>query len=157
MGSALGRFTALRRGDLEGQTFEIELEVGPAPRLPAFVRGYVTCTRVLAPGAELDRLLGGLAERAPALADGGRPLALVELTTHARHPLGAAASRLLVAEGDGGATIRDIGCWDPLPPHLRLAYERGGAAAQAAFWQPHDVEASMLAQLALVSSGEATP
>ncbi|HEY3615048.1 MAG TPA: hypothetical protein VGK92_15150 [Gaiellales bacterium] len=92
-----GRFTALRRGGLEGQTFEIELEVGPAARMPAFIRAYVTCTAVLRAGSVLDGLVGALAGRAPELADAGSPVALVELTTHARHPLGAAISRLLIA------------------------------------------------------------
>ena len=44
MGAEAGRFTALRRGGLEGQTFEIEVAAKPAPRLPVFMRGYVTCT-----------------------------------------------------------------------------------------------------------------
>ena len=35
-GCALGRFTALRSGGLEGQTFEIEVVAHPAPRTPVF-------------------------------------------------------------------------------------------------------------------------
>ena len=150
MGSALGRFTAVRPGGLEGQTFEIELEVGPAERLPAFVRAYVTCTAVLEPGPELDSLVDSLAARLPELADAGEPRALVELTTHARHPLGAAISRLLIATGPDGDTIRDIGCWDPLPFVLQHAYDRGGHAAQVDFWGPDQPESSMLAQLAAI-------
>ena len=152
MGSDRGRFTALRPGGLAGQTFEIELNVGPATRLPAFIRAYVTCTRVLQPGAELDDLIATLAEYAPELASSGTPVALVELTTHARHPLGAAISRLLIAEGAHGATIRDIGCWDTLPRHLQLAYDNGGGVAQAEFWEPAPAHASMLAQLAAVTA-----
>lgn len=150
MGSALGRFTAVRPGGLEGQTFEIELEVGPAERLPAFVRAYVTCTAVLEPGPELDSLVDSLAARLPELADAGEARALVELTTHARHPLGAAISRLLIATGPDGDTIRDIGCWDPLPFVLQQAYDRGGHAAQVDFWGPDQPESSMLAQLAAI-------
>ena len=155
MASDRGRFTALRSCGLEGQTFEIELNVGPAARLPAFIRAYVTCTRVYAPGAELDGLSTALAAEAPALDGSGAPVALVELTTHARHPLGAAISRLLISETAGGAQIRDVGCWDPLPLHLASAFELGGRTAQAEFWEPEPESASMLAQLALVTGGSA--
>ena len=152
MASDRGRFTALRPGGLEGQTFEIELNVGPAERLPVFIRAYVTCTRVLTPGSELAALLAALTSRVPELAEGGKPEALIELTTHARHPLGAAHSRLLIANGADGATIRDIGAWDPLPRHLQLAYDRGGGLAQREFWSPEPVAASMLAQLAALTA-----
>lgn len=152
MASDRGRFTALRSGGLEGQTFEIELNVGPAARLPVFIRAYVTCTRVLTPGTELTALLAALTSHAPELAASGRPEALVELTTHARHPLGAATSRLLITSGADGATICDIGAWDPLPRHLQLAYDRGGGLAQAEFWSPQPAAASMLAQLAALTA-----
>jgi hypothetical protein len=152
MGCARGRFTALRSGGLEGQTFEIELNVGPAARLPAFIRAYVTCTAVLAPGKELDELLASLATRSPELAGCGTPVALVALTTHARHPLGAAVSRLLITSGSDGAAIRDVGVWDPLPLHLQGAYTHGGHLAQVEFWSPQPAAASMLAQLALVTA-----
>jgi hypothetical protein len=151
MASELGRFTALRAGGLEGQTFEIELNVGPAARLPAFIRAYVTCTAVLAPGRQLDDLLASLTARAPELAGDGTPVALVELTTHARHPLGAAISRLLVSARGDATTIRDVGVWDPLPLHLQQAYVHGGHVAQVEFWGPEPAAASMLAQLALVT------
>jgi hypothetical protein len=152
MGCERGRFTALRAGGLEGRTFEIELNVGPAQRLPAFIRAYVTCTAVLTPGAELDELLASLATRSPELADCGTPVALVALTTHSRHPLGAAISRLLITSGPDGAAIRDIGVWDPLPLHLQQAYTHGGHLAQVEFWSPQPAAASMLAQLALVTA-----
>ena len=152
MASDRGRFTALRAGGLEGQAFEIELNVGPIERLPTLIRAYVTCTRVLMPGSELDRLLAELTARAPELADSGVPFALVELTTHARHPLGAATSRLLISNGPDGPQIRDIGCWDPLPLHLQQAHDRGGHAAQAEFWGPARPAGSMLAQLAAVTA-----
>ena len=147
-----GRFIAVRSGGLQGQTFEIELNVGPVERLPTLIRAYVTCTRVLKPGAELDELLAALTARAPELSDGGAPVALVELTTHARHPLGAATSRLLISRGPAGAQIRDIGCWDPLPLHLHQAHERGGHAAQVEFWGPDRPAGSMLAQLAAATA-----
>ena len=145
-----GRFTALRTGGLEGQTFEIELNVGPAQRLPAFIRAHVTCTAVLEPGAELDRLMAALAGRMPELADAGEVVAVVELTTHARHPLGAAHSRLVIAAGPDGPTIRDVGTWDPLPFSLRQANDRGGHQAQVEFWSPKPERSSMLSQLAAV-------
>jgi hypothetical protein len=154
MGSALGRFTAIRPGGLEGQTFEIELEIGPAERLPAFVRSYVTCTAVLEAGPQLDALVGSLATRLPELAEAGELRALVELTTHARHPLGAATSRLLIASGPDGDTIRDIGCWDPLPFVLQRAYDHGGHAAQVDFWGAGKPASSMLAQLAAIVARE---
>ena len=46
------------------------------------------------------------------------------------------------------ATIRDIGCWDPLPFPLKRAYDHGGHTAQVEFWSPQPEPSSMLAQLA---------
>ena len=145
-----GRFTALRAGGLLGQTFEIELNVGPARRLPAFLRAYVTCTAVLT-GAELESAVAALVPHTPTVADGERPLAMIELTTHARHPLGAAISRLLIASSADGPTVRDIGAWDPLPFSVKRAYDHGGHDAQVEFWSPEPVASSMLAQLAVVT------
>ena len=67
--------------------------------------------------------------------------------------MGRAISNLLVFEAGGGAFIRDIGTWDPLPPHLAAPYALAGKAAQKAFWEPDPPALSMLAQLALVSAG----
>lgn len=122
MGSAAGRFTAVRPGPLLGCTFEIEVVLEAGPRALAVTRGYVTCTR---------------------LEDG-----LIELTTHAGHFLGAGTSTLRLEDG----TVRDVGVWDPLPPHLAAPYRLAGRAAQHAFWGPDDPERSMLAQLARVTS-----
>lgn len=134
--SELGGFTAVRRGGLAGQTFEIQLAARVTPRTPVFMRAYVTATKVLlradAP-AELDAYVERLAAHVDALPAGGRAQALVELTTHAGHFLGRARSRLLVFEHEGRALIRDVGSWDPLPPHLAAAYV-GGKRAQRAFW-----------------------
>jgi hypothetical protein len=107
---------------------------------------------VLGPGGELDDRTDELSARAPELAECGTPLALVALTTHARHPLGAAVSRLLIARSHEGATIRDIGVWDPLPLHLRQAYDHGGHEAQVEFWSPEPARSSMLAQLARLTA-----
>lgn len=143
--SAAGRFVPLRRGGLEGQTFEISLALSPLSRNLVTTRGYVTCTAF----ATGRRAAPALAE----LATGAEPLAYVELTTHHGHFMGRAISRVIAYADAGGAHVRDVGSWDPLPPHMRAAYAAGGHAAQVAFWGPDDAEASMLAQLARVSAG----
>lgn len=156
IGSGGGRFTAVRPGGLEGQTFEIEVALETVPRAPVFTRGYVTCTALwlagdpvlLASVRALDALVPG-----EVLPDGAEPLAHVELTTHAGHFLGRALSHLVVFRTrDGRAYIRDAGEWDPLPLPLAAAYAGGGAAAQHAFWGPEDPQRSMLVQLARVSA-----
>jgi hypothetical protein len=53
--SELGRFTPLRAGGLDGQTFEIEVAAGTASTVPIFTRGYVTITRLVTP-ADPDAL-----------------------------------------------------------------------------------------------------
>jgi hypothetical protein len=152
-GCALGRFTALRGGGLEGQTFEIEVVAHPAPRTPVFTRGYVTATGLhddpAAIAAVIERATLGLGE--PPLPPGAAPRLLLELTTHAGHFLGPAVSRLVVWEQDGAAFIRDIGEWDPLPAHLAVPFRLAGRAAQVAFWGGGAPEDSMLHQLALAA------
>jgi hypothetical protein len=137
--SELGRFTALRPGGLEGQTFEIEVLGVNVPRAPLYTRGYVTATRV-----------DGAWARA-FVPEGARLALAIELTTHAGHFLGRAISRILVWEDGEGAWLRDVGSWDPLPPELAAAGALGGRAAQHAFWGPERPEQSMLAQVALAS------
>jgi hypothetical protein len=151
MASANGRFTPVRSRGLEGQTFEILLALHRVPRALLVTRGYVTCTAVHLRGPRLREAVDAMAARVEAMPDRGEPLAYVELTTHHGHFMGRAVSRLIVYSDGGNAYIRDVGSWDPLPPHLAAAYATGGHAAQTAFWGPDDVEASMLAQLALVS------
>jgi hypothetical protein len=152
-GCAGGRFTALRRGGLEGQTFEIEVVAHPARRTPVFTRGYVTATGLF---TDADAIVAQLARARldePALPEGATPRLLLELTTHEGHFLGPAVSRLLVWEEDGGAFIRDVGEWDPLPPHLAVPFRLAGRAAQVAFWGGGAPEASILHQLALAVEG----
>ena len=145
-----GRFTALRRGGLPGNTFEIEVNAQAAPRLPVYTRAYVTCTGVHRRGTpELQGYAAGLPGALPA---GAEPLLAIELTTHAGHFLGRALSRLVVFATEDGAWVRDVGSWDPLPWYLEQAYERVGRRAQAAFWGPAPEAGSMLAQLAKVSA-----
>jgi hypothetical protein len=152
-GCALGRFTALRGGGLEGQTFEIEVVAHPAPRTPVFTRGYVTATALhddqAAIAAVLERAAIGLGE--PPLPSCAAPRLLLELTTHAGHFLGPAVSRLVVWEEGGAAFIRDIGEWDPLPGHLAVPFRLMGHAAQVAFWGGGAPEDSVLHQLALAA------
>ena len=155
MGSASGRFTALRGGGLKDNTFEIEVHAEALPRVGVAGRGYVTCTGLYTQTRELGRAVAAIAAHvAGALPDDGRALALVELTAHAGHFMGRAISNLLVFEAGGGAFIRDVGTWDPLPAHLAAPYAMAGRAAQKAFWEPDPPEHSMLAQLALVSAGD---
>jgi hypothetical protein len=156
-----GRFTALRPGGLRGQTFEIEVNVRPAPQTPVFTRGYVTCTAVHEPGvglerwvAELNRTLGAEAPGdPPAVPAGARPRFGAELTTHDGHFLGRAVSRLIAFADDSGAYLRDVGSWDPLPWYLAGPYVVAGQKAQEAFWGPEPEEGSMLAQIGRVSAG----
>jgi hypothetical protein len=150
-GCALGRFTALRSGGLAGQTFEIEVVAHPAPRTPVFTRGYVTATGLHDDPATIAAVLGRAELDEPALPPGAAPKLLLELTTHAGHFLGAAVSRIVIWEEDGAAFIRDVGEWDPLPPHLAVPFRLAGHAAQVAFWGGGAPEDSMLHQAALAA------
>jgi hypothetical protein len=155
-GSELGRFTPVRSTGLTGQTFEIEIVVRPLPRAPLVVRAYVTATRVLIDADELAGFAASLNERLQAagadlrlaVPPGARPLLGLELTTHEGHFVGAARSNIvLFADGEKGF-VRDVGQWDPMPLHLRVAYRTAGARAQQAFWGGDAPEASMLHQFA---------
>ena len=98
--SELGRFTPLRAGGLDGQTFEIEVTAGTESGLPIFTRGYVTITRLATPEdppalhAYFQELESGLArygEGEPrAVPEGGEPVVGFDLTTHESHFMGAA-------------------------------------------------------------------
>lgn len=158
-GTALGQFTPTRQGGLEGQTFEIEIVIAMAPRAPMLVRAYVTCTRVLTEGAELEAWAAGLNEGlarhgddAVALPPGARALAGVELTTHVGHVMGAATSNVLLFEEHGEAFLRDVGCWDPMPLHLDVAYRTRGAEAQRAFWGGGHADENMLRAFATTTA-----
>jgi hypothetical protein len=164
IGSAAGRFTALRSTGLHGQTFEIEVVAEPTRRSPVFTRGYVTCTVLHTGGDDLyaavDQLQrryreGAGEEARPILPPGAEPLALAVLTTHHGHFLGRGLSHLLVWRDSKGAWIRDVGVWDPLPPHLAATYAAVGRTAQQEFWGPTPPERSMLAQLAISTDGDA--
>jgi hypothetical protein len=153
MACAAGWLTAVRDGGLHGVTFEIDVSAALVPRAPIFTRAYVTCTEVHVDGGELGRAAAALGEHVDeALPAGATPRALVQLTSHRGHFLGRAHSHLLVYEDAGGAFVRDVGCWDPLPAHLSASYATAGREAQQAFWGPEPEDLSMLAQLARVSS-----
>lgn len=157
--SELGRFTPLRAGGLAGQTFEIEVAAGTESGCPIFTRGYVTITRLVTPDdsaalrAYFDELEEGLArygEGEPrAVPEGGEPVVGFDLTTHQGHFMGSGHNRLILFTQDGGAWVRAVGTWDPMPWHVDQAYRVAGHAAQHAFWGQGNVERlSMLHQLA---------
>jgi hypothetical protein len=85
------------------------------------------------------------------LPPGGSPLALLELTTHKGHFMGRAISRLLIFEQAGRAFLRDIGSWDPMPPHLAIPYRVAGHEAQVRFWGEGSPDQSMPHQIALAA------
>lgn len=82
--SEIGRFTPLRRGGLDGQTFEIEVAAGTATGRPLFTRGHVTITQLVTPdtpealGRWIADLEEGLARYGAgdsrAVPEGGQPL-----------------------------------------------------------------------------------
>lgn len=160
LASDLGRFTPLRGGGLEGQTFEIEVAAGTDAGRPIFTRGYVTVTQLVTPGAPaglaawfaaVDAGLARYGDDEPrAVPEGGQPVAGFDLTTHRGHFMGNGHNRLLLYTHEGRAWVRAAGTWDPMPWHLEHAYRIAGRDAQHAFWgQGNIVAHSMLHQLAL--------
>jgi hypothetical protein len=150
--SASGRFVPVRAGGLAGQTFEILLSLHPSPHTLVTTRGYVTCTDLHTGGPGLAGAVAELNAHVSAVPDRAEPLAVIELTTHDGHFMGRGISRLVVYAEDGGAFVRDVGSWDPLPPHLAAGHKAGGHKAQVAFWGPAKPDLGMLAQLALVTA-----
>jgi len=157
--SEVGRFTPLRPGGLDGQTFEIEVAAGTASGRPLFTRGYVTITKLVTPDdpaalaqwfAELEDGLARFGKDEPrAVPEGDAPLVGFDLTTHRGHFMGAGHNRLLLYVHEGRAWVRAAGTWDPMPWHIGRAYELAGKDAQHAFWGQGDLAAmSMLHQLA---------
>ncbi|MBA2348863.1 MAG: hypothetical protein H0V81_11265 [Solirubrobacterales bacterium] len=159
--SEIGRFTPLRVGGLDGQTFEIDVAAGTERGRPVFTRGYVTITRLVTPAdpAALEQYFGevedGLAryghDEPRLVPEDGTPVVGFDLTTHAGHFLGAGHNRLLLyTTPDGQAWVRAAGTWDPMPWHVAQAYRLAAKDAQHAFWGQGDVaRLSMLHQLAL--------
>ncbi len=158
--SELGRFTPLRAGGLDGQTFEIEVAAGTAAGRPIFTRGYVTITQLVTPAdpdalaawfAKLEDGLARFGEDEPrAVPQGAQPVVGFDLTTHEGHFMGSGHNRLLLYTHEGKAWVRAAGTWDPMAWHLEHAYRIAGRDAQHAFWGQGDVVAqSLLHQLAL--------
>jgi hypothetical protein len=155
-GSEIGRFTAVRTGGLDGQTFEIEVVAETVPHLPMFTRGYVTVTRILDPpdrpalSAYISGINVALAKQgqSAAVPDGANPALVIELTTHRGHFIGNAISRLVLFEHAGRSYLRDVGSWDPMPWYVRLPYRIQGEKAQHAFWGIGTPRQSMLHQIA---------
>ncbi len=154
--SELGRFTPLRRGGLDGQTFEIEVVGFPSPRTPVFTRAYVTVENLVtaaepaARDAWVDALRRGFAsrphEQSP-LPDDADVHAGFDLMTHQGHFMGEAKNRLLVYSADGRDYVRAAGTWDPMSWPLAEMYSRVGQWSQHAFWGMAGPEQSMLHQL----------
>jgi hypothetical protein len=158
--SEIGRFTPLRRGGLNGQTFEIEVAAGTSAGWPMFTRGYVTIQGLVTPEdpAALRRYFDAVEEgmrnhghhEPSVLPYAATPLVGFDLTTHAGHFMGAGHNRLLLYTHDGKAWVRAAGTWDPMPWPVDQAYKIAGREAQHAFWgQGGHVARSMLHQLAL--------
>lgn len=157
--SEIGRFTPLRPGGLDGQTFEIEVAAATGTPTPLFTRGYVTITELVTPDdpdglaawfAALEEGLARYGEGEPrAVPEGGTPLVGFDLTTHEGHFMGRGHNRLLLYLHEDRAWVRAAGTWDPMPWHLERAYAVAGRDAQDAFWGGGDVpRLSMLHQLA---------
>ncbi|MEA2156334.1 MAG: hypothetical protein QOE11_2474 [Solirubrobacteraceae bacterium] len=158
--SDLGRFTAVRKGGLLGQTFEIEVISALTPRTPAILRGYVSVTRLLSRDDDEGKLLAYAArlselmvrfgrDQPRAYPEGCTPLLALCLDTHEGHFMGRGRNRLLIYELDGQAYLRAAGTWDDLPVTLEQAYRSAGRKAQQAFWGDERPESSMLHQIAL--------
>jgi hypothetical protein len=161
--SELGRFTPVRSGGLEGQTFEIEIVTSPAPRAPVFLRGYVTATILLTRDDterldEYARELNHMMVRAgrcepPPFPVGCTPIFALELTTHEGHFMGRGVNRLLLYEHEGRDYLRAAGTWDEMPLSLEAVYRAVGREAQHAFWGNNRAEESMVRQIAVRTAG----
>ncbi|HWI06577.1 MAG TPA: hypothetical protein VNT54_03575 [Solirubrobacteraceae bacterium] len=164
--SDLGRFTAVRSGGLNGQTFEIEVISALTPRTPAILRGYVSVTRFFTREDHPDELehyatrLSDLMVRygrdqPPVYPHGCTPLAVICLDTHEGHFMGRGRNRLLAYALDGRSYLRAAGTWDDMPVTLEQAYRSQGRKAQQAFWGDERPESSMLHQIALLTAERA--
>jgi hypothetical protein len=158
--SEIGRFTPLRAGGLDGQTFEIEVAAGTDSGRPIFTRGYVTITALVTPenpealAAWFAALEDGMAkygkDEPRVVPEGGVPIVGFDLTTHQGHFMGNGHNRLALYTVGGQPFVTAAGTWDPMPWHLDKAYRVAGSDAQHAFWgQGEVVRLSMLHQLAL--------
>ncbi len=156
--SELGRFTPLRRGGLDGQTFEIEVVGFPSPRTPVFTRGYVTIQDLvtgddpLALNDWVSALRSGFSDRpgepSPVPVD-AEVHAGFDLVCHEGHFMGDAKNRLVLYSHNDTTYLRAAGTWDPMTWHLAELYNRVGRWSQHAFWGMESPEQSMLHQIAI--------
>jgi hypothetical protein len=156
----IGRFTPVRSGGLNRQTFEIEVISALTSRTPAILRGYVSVTRLLSRDDDEEALLAYAArlselmvrfgrDQPAAFPEGCAPLMALCVDTHEGHFMGRGRNRLLMYELDGQAYLRAAGTWDDMPVTLEQAYRSMGRKAQEAFWGDERPESSMLHQIAL--------
>jgi hypothetical protein len=155
--SELGRFTPLRRGGLDGQTFEIEVVGFPSPRTPVFIRAYVTVQDLVTADAPdelarwVDDLRAGFASRPDEqnpVPEGAQVHAGFDLVCHEGHFMGDAKNRLVLYTAHGHTYLRAAGTWDPMAWHLAEMYDRVGRWSQHAFWGMEAPRQSMLHQIA---------
>jgi hypothetical protein len=157
--SELGRFTALRRGGLDGQTFEIEVIGTPIGHTPLLLRSYVTVDHVVTAAEEDEdhRALWSTQVRLGFAARPDEPSPIPEdatihlafdLVAHEGHFMGHAKERFIVYTHLGRSFVRAASSWDPLPPHLAALYDQIGRGYQHAFWGLGRPEQSLLHQLA---------
>jgi hypothetical protein len=155
--SELGRFTPLRPGGLDGQTFEIEVVGFPSARTPVFTRGYVTVQNLVTAGdplalhdwvSDLRRGFAARPDEASPVPDDAEVHAGFDLVCHEGHFMGDAKNRLVLYSLDGRSYLRAAGTWDPMTWHLAEMYDRVGRWSQHAFWGMESSEHSMLHQIA---------
>jgi len=155
--SELGRFTPLRAGGLDGQTFEIEVVGFPSSRTPVFTRAYVTVQDLVTaddPQALhewVSSLRRGFADRpdeSSPVPDDAEVHAGFDLVCHEGHFMGDAKNRLVIYSLEGRSYLRAAGTWDPMTWHLAELYDRVGRWSQHAFWGMESPEQSMLHQIA---------
>jgi hypothetical protein len=155
--SELGRFTPLRAGGLDGQTFEIEVVGFPSARTPVFTRGYVTVQDLVTAEdplalhewvSDLRRGFTARPDEASPVPDDAEVHAGFDLVCHEGHFMGDAKNRLVLYSLDGRSYLRAAGTWDPMTWHLAELYDRVGRWSQHAFWGMESPEQSMLHQIA---------
>jgi hypothetical protein len=160
--SELGRFTPLRTGGLQDQTFEIEVVGFPTSRTPVFLRAYVTVTTLVSQAdpaalhAYVDDVNEGFRafgrDEPTPVPDGAEPVAAFDLTCHEGHFMGNARNRLFLYTFKDQAYLRAAGTWDEMSWHLDQVYSRAGRYAQHAFWGMESPNESMLHQIAAATS-----
>jgi hypothetical protein len=155
--SELGRFTPLRAGGLDGQTFEIEVVGFPTARTPVFTRGYVTIHDLVTAAdpvklsdwvSELRRGFDARPDELSPIPDNAEVHAGFDLVTHQGHFMGDAKNRLVLYTHEDRTYLRAAGTWDPMTWHLSELYDRVGRWSQHAFWGMESPEQSMLHQIA---------